>query len=120
MLELAARGHPDFRPGHEFAMRAIIAGADSASDLGRRTSVSKQAAAKTIAVLVDRGYVSTEADPGDARRKRLQVTARGLEVLREGEAIFEDLRAGWEEKLGTVELARLEAGLEMVVGDGRV
>ena len=64
--ELAARGYDDFRPSHEFAMRAIIAGADSASDLGRRTAVSKQAAAKTIAVLVQRGYVSSAPDPSDA------------------------------------------------------
>jgi len=118
--ELGARGYPDFRPSHEFAMRAILAGADSASDLGRRTSVSKQAAAKTIAVLVERGYVTSEPDSSDARRKRLQVTARGADVLREGEAIFEDLRAGWEAKLGAAELARLEASLATVVGDGGV
>jgi DNA-binding MarR family transcriptional regulator len=118
--ELAARGYDDFRPNHEFAMRAVIAGADSASDLGRRLSVSKQAAAKTIAVLVDRGYVSSEPDPADARRKRLQVTPLGFDVLREGEAIFEDLRARWEQKLGAAELARLEASLTTLVGDAAV
>ncbi|MDQ0372675.1 MarR family winged helix-turn-helix transcriptional regulator [Cellulomonas humilata] len=118
--ELAARGHEDFRPTHEFAMRAIMGGADSASDLGRRTAVSKQAAAKTIAVLVQRGYVSTEPDPSDARRNRLQVTPLGLEVLREGEAIFEELRGRWERTLGAAELARLEADLAMLVGDDAV
>lgn len=118
--ELAARGYPDFRATHEFAMRAIIAGADSASDLGRRLSVSKQAAAKTIAILVDRGYVSSEPDPADARRKRLQVTPLGFDVLREGEAVFEELRAGWERMLGADELARLEASLTRVVGGGAV
>ena len=35
MVELAARGYDDFRPVHDFAMRAIAAGADSASDLDR-------------------------------------------------------------------------------------
>jgi len=120
MVELAARGYDDFRPAHEFAMRAIIAGADSTSDVGRRLSVSKQAAAKTIAVLVERGYVSSAPDSSDARRNRLQVTARGFDVLREGEAIFEDLRARWEEKLGTAELAHLEASLVKLVGDAPV
>ncbi|MDQ1579630.1 MAG: hypothetical protein QOD05_405, partial [Microbacteriaceae bacterium] len=66
--ELASRGYKDFKPIHEFALRAIVAGADSASDLGRRTSVSKQAAAKTIAVLVERGFVVSAPDPNDARR----------------------------------------------------
>ena len=101
-------------------MRAIVAGAGNASDLGRRPSVSRQAAAKTIAVLADRGYVSSEPDPADARRKRLQVTPLGFDVLREGEAIFEDLRAGWERTLGAAELARLEASLTTLVGDGVV
>lgn len=120
MVELAARGYDDFRPTHEFAMRAILAGADSASDVGRRLSVSKQAAAKTIAVLVARGYVSSDPDPSDARRNRLRVTPRGLDVLREGEAVFEDLRARWEETLGAAELAHLEASLAKVVGGATV
>ena len=115
--ELAARGHPDFRPTHEFAMRAILAGSGTTSDVGRRLSVSKQAAAKTVAVLVERGYVSSEPDPSDARRNRLEVTARGLDVLRAGEAVFEDLRAAWAARIGAAELARLEAHLTTLVGD---
>ena len=118
--ELAARGFDDFRPTHEFAMRAILAGADSASELGRRTSVSKQAAAKTIAVLRERGYVTGAPDPDDARRTRLHVTERGRDVLRVGEQVFEDLRADWERRLGARELARLEADLTALVGDRAV
>jgi DNA-binding MarR family transcriptional regulator len=119
-VELAARGYDDVRPAHDFAMRAIAAGADSAADLGRRTSVSKQAAAKTITVLVDRGYVSREADPGDARRKRLQVTPLGFEVLRQGESVFDELREAWARQIGATELAALEAQLRKLVGDGAV
>jgi hypothetical protein len=58
IVELARRGYEDVRPVHDFAMRAIAAGADSASELGRRLSISKQSAAKTIAVLQQRGYRS--------------------------------------------------------------
>ncbi|MFD2795099.1 MarR family winged helix-turn-helix transcriptional regulator [Promicromonospora vindobonensis] len=118
--DLAARGYEDFRPVHDFAMRAIAAGADSASEVGRRTSVSKQAAAKTIAVLVGRGYVSREPDPVDARRKRLQVTPLGFAVLRQGEEIFDELRQRWERQIGAAELATLEAQLAALVGDGAV
>lgn len=114
---LEGRGFPDFKPIHEFALRAIVAGADSASDLGRRTAVSKQAAAKTIAVLVERGYVAIEPDPSDARRKRLRVTDLGFEVMAEGEAILDELRARWSKQLGAAELADLEARLATVVGD---
>jgi DNA-binding MarR family transcriptional regulator len=114
--ELAQRGYEDVRPVHDFAMRAIAAGADNASELGRRLSVSKQAAAKTIAVLQERGYVARDADPLDARRKRLQVTALGFEVLRQGEAIFDELRDRWERQIGSVELESLETHLAAVVG----
>ena len=118
--ELASRGYEDFRPIHEFALRAIAGGADSASKVGRRTAVSKQAAAKTIAVLVARGYVVSSPDPDDARRKRLQVTDRGHDVMSEGEAILARARQAWEKQIGSAELARLEARLAELVGDGAI
>ena len=114
--ELSCRGYQDVRPVHDFAMRAIAAGADSASELGRQLSVAKQSAAKTIAVLEERGYVTREPDPRDARRKRLQVTPLGFEVMRQGEAIFDELRAQWERKIGAAELASVERQLAKLVG----
>jgi DNA-binding MarR family transcriptional regulator len=119
-LELARRGHEDVRPVHDFAIRAIASGADSASELGRRMSVSKQAAAKTIAVLQDRGYVARDVDPADARRKRLQVTERGFAMLREAEAIFDDLRDRWAGQIGADRLTDLEARLRELVGTAPV
>lgn len=120
ILELAARGFDDVRPVHEFALRAIDSGADNASELGRRMSISKQAAAKTIATLLERGYVTRDADPVDGRRKRIEVTSLGFEVMRQGEAILNDLRAEWELQLGREELALLEAQLTSLVGDSPV
>jgi DNA-binding MarR family transcriptional regulator len=116
IVELAARGYEDVRPAHDFAMRAIVAGADNASELGRRLSVSKQAAAKTVAVLEERGYVARGADPLDARRKRLEVTALGHEVMRVGEAVFDELRDKWKRKIGAKQLERLESDLRALVG----
>ena len=116
VLELAARGYDDVRPVHDFAMRAIAAGADDASELGRRLSVSKQAAAKTVAVLEERGYVTRGADPLDARRKPLQVTALGFEVMRVGEAVFDELRDKWKRKIGAKQLERLESDLATLIG----
>jgi DNA-binding MarR family transcriptional regulator len=115
--ELARRGYEDVRPVHDFAMRAIAAGAGNASELGRRLSVSKQAAAKTIAVLQERGYVTRDTDPRHARRMRLQVTPLGFEVLRQGEAIFDELRDQWERQIGTAQLESLETHLAALVGD---
>ena len=106
--QLAVRGFEDFRPAHDFAMRAIAAGAGSASELARRLSMSKQAAAKTIAVLEERGYVGRGPDAGDSRRKRLLLTARGLDVLRTGEEIFDELRTQWADQIGLERLEVLE------------
>ncbi|MBB2899273.1 DNA-binding MarR family transcriptional regulator [Kineococcus radiotolerans] len=118
--ELSRRGYEDVRPVHDFAIRAIAAGADSASELSRRTSVTKQAAAQTISVLQERGYVARDADPHDARRKRLHVTERGFALLSEGEAIFDELREEWARRIGTDQLQQLEAQLSELVGPGAV
>ena len=116
VVELARRGFEDVRPVHDFAMRAVVAGADSASELGRRLSISKQSAAKTIAVLQERGYVARETDPADARRKRLQVTAHGFDMLRQGEMIFDELRGQWARRIGAAELETFETQLAALVG----
>lgn len=118
--ELAARGHDDVRSVHDFAMRAIASGADSASELGRRLAVSKQAAAKTITVLLERGYIRRGADPNDARRKRIEVTPLGWEVMHQGEAAFDALRDRWARRIGADELAALERHLGTLVGDDAV
>jgi len=114
--ELAALGHPDVRPAHDFALRSIAAGAESASELARRMSVTKQAAAKTIAVLEEREYVTREPDPGDRRRTRLRVTLRGEELLRHGDEVFDGLRHQWEKQVGVAAVRDLEAALLALVG----
>jgi DNA-binding MarR family transcriptional regulator len=118
--ELAARGYPDYRPVHDFALSAILSGADNASELGRRLSVTKQAAAKTIAALEERNYVSREPDPTDRRRMRLQVTDHALAIMREGEAVLGELREQWEHQVGSGPLAQFEDTLRQLVGDNAV
>lgn len=115
IVELERRGYDDVRPVHDFAMRAIASGADNASELGRRLSVTKQAAAKTIAVLQDRGYVTRDDDPSDARRKKLKVTSRGEQMLREGEAVFDQLREQWKRQVGAPQVELVEKHLAAMV-----
>src|ERR1700735_631007 len=69
-VELANGAHEKPPPSPAFAIRSIDAGADTASELGRQLGVSKQAAAKTIAFLEERGYITGEADQRDPRRRR--------------------------------------------------
>ena len=114
--ELSALGYNDVRPAHDFALHSILSGADSASELGRAMSITKQAAAKTIALLEERGYLAREPDPNDKRRMRLQVTERGRTMLQEGEAVFDRLRTRWEEQVGADVVAALEVTLRQFVG----
>jgi DNA-binding MarR family transcriptional regulator len=116
-VELAKRGYDDIRPVHDFALHSILSGAADASQLGRAMSVSKQAAAKTISVLEERGYVVREVDHDDRRRMRLRVTQRGLAMLHEGESIFDELRDKWEKQVGAEALEGVENALRQLVGD---
>ncbi|MEU8703816.1 MarR family transcriptional regulator [Streptomyces sp. NPDC048565] len=118
--ELAERGYEDVRPVHDFALHSILSGADSASELARRMSVTRQAAAKTIATLEERGYVARRSDPADRRRTRLQVTERGLALLREGETVFDELREQWEKQVGAASVSALEETLRPLVGDSTI
>lgn len=118
--ELAERGYEDVRSVHDFALHSILSGADSVSELARRMSVTRQAAAKTIAALEERRYVAREVDPADRRRTRLHVTERGLAMLRQGEAVFDELRARWEKQVGAASLSAVEEALRALVGDNAI
>jgi DNA-binding MarR family transcriptional regulator len=109
--ELAERGHPDVRPAYGFAMQAIGVDGVTASELGRRLGVSKQAAGKTVDRLAGLGYVDRIEDASDGRRKLVRLTARGIDVLRASAEIFDELRARWVAVLGATRVAELERDL---------
>jgi DNA-binding MarR family transcriptional regulator len=118
---LAQRGHPGVRPVHGFALQAIGSGA-TASQVGDRLGVSKQAAAKTIALLTEAGYVERTGDPDDARRKVVRPTARGTDLLAASARAFGDVVAEWSDRVGADDLDHLHATLRRlgVAGSARV
>lgn len=113
---LAESGHAEARPLHGFALQAIRPDDTTASELGRRLGVSKQAAAKTVASLERVGYVSREPDPQDGRAVRLRRTRRGEEMLSLSAAFFESYHRRLAQDLGARRLAELEDDLEQVAG----
>ena len=66
--ELARQGHPELRPLHGFVLQAVGPDGTTATELGQRLGVSKQAAGKTVDRLVALGYLERADDPRDARR----------------------------------------------------
>jgi DNA-binding MarR family transcriptional regulator len=109
--ELAARGHPDLRPAHGFAMQAIGTFGATAADVGRRLGVSKQAAGKTIDRLAELGYVERGGEAADRRRKLVRLTPHGIEALALSAAAFGRVRSRWAGELGADRVAALEADL---------
>ena len=99
---------------HGFVFQAIGPDGTTATELGRRLGVSKQAAGKTLDTLERLGYVERGPDPQDARRKLVRLTERGVDSLRRSAQIFEDLRARWAEILGPERLRAMETDLRKV------
>ncbi|ALC22490.1 winged helix-turn-helix transcriptional regulator [Streptomyces pristinaespiralis] len=118
--ELAEQGHPDVRPAYGFAMQAIGAQGATASDLGRRLGVSKQAAGKTIDRLLSLGYAERADDPADARRKLIRLTPHGFDALARSAEIFDGLRAEWARAIGPDRLRDLESALRTLTPPGSI
>ncbi|MFJ5928049.1 MarR family winged helix-turn-helix transcriptional regulator [Kitasatospora sp. NPDC092948] len=114
--ELARQGHPEARPAHGFALQAIGPDGATASELGRRLGVSKQAAGKTVDRLEALGYAERADDPVDARRKVVRLTPRGLDVLARSAVVFDQIRGRWAAALGEQRLRELEDGLAQLTG----
>ncbi|MFK4110010.1 MarR family winged helix-turn-helix transcriptional regulator [Streptomyces sp. NPDC002176] len=112
---LAEEGHPELRPAYGFAMQAIGVHGATASDIGRRLGVSKQAAGKTVDRLLALGYAERADDPDDARRKLVRLTPHGRAALGRSAALFDELRAEWAAVLGADRVREMEAALRRVV-----
>ena len=113
--ELARQGHPELRPAHGFVLQAVGAAGTTASDLGQRLGVSKQAAGKTVDRLVALGYLERADDPADARRTLVRMTAKGHDGLRRSAVVFDELRDRWAATLGPERVAAIEDDLRRMV-----
>ncbi|KAB1907462.1 MarR family winged helix-turn-helix transcriptional regulator [Micromonospora tulbaghiae] len=113
--ELAHQGHPELRPAHGFVLQAVGPAGTTASDLGQRLGVSKQAAGKTVDRLVALGYLERVDDPADARRKLVRMTAKGRDGLHRSAVVFDELRDRWAATLGADRVDAIEDDLRRMV-----
>lgn len=109
--ELAERGHPGMGPAYGYALQAVGRDGSTASEIGRRLGVSKQAAGKTVEKLEGLGYVERVDDPQDGRRKLVRLSTRGIDMLVLSAEGFDRLRAEWVRVLGAERVRALEADL---------
>ncbi len=108
---LAEAGHGDLRPAHGFLFQALGAREATASELGARLGVTKQAARLMVDELEALGYVERSRDAGDRRRRPVRLTARGEDALRHTEAILDGLR---DELAADPAAARLDEGMRLL------
>lgn len=117
---VADRGFTDVRPAHGFAFARISAGDTTASDLADHLGVTKQAAAQLVDQLVDRGYITREPDPADARARLLRLTPHGWACTRAADDAARDAVAQWQQQLDPATFAALGVALRTVVTPGHL
>lgn len=117
---LTARGFDDVRPAHGFAFARISGARATTVDLAAHLGITKQAAAQLVEHLVERGYLTREADPGDGRAKLLVLTTRGRACTRAAEQAADDVVRGWEARLAPQQFAEMRDALAQIAIPGRL
>ncbi len=118
--QVVAKGFDDVRPVHGYAFVRISAGGATVADVAEHLGVTKQAASQLVEHLVQRGYVTREPHPEDARARLLALTARGRACTRAAERAASSIVAGWRETMGSRDFAAVQRALGSVVSPGPV
>lgn len=108
---LRERGFDGLRFSHGFVFQHLIEAERTIGELGRRLEVTQQAASKVVTELERLGYVERVADAGDARTRRVRLSARGrgaVEAARRCRASIERRLAA---QVGARELTACRAAL---------
>ncbi|MER5265810.1 MarR family winged helix-turn-helix transcriptional regulator [Actinosynnema sp. NPDC002837] len=110
---LADRDLEPLRPAHGYVFRYLAAQPSAtAVDLAAHLGVSKQAATKTVAELVDWGYVRRTPHPTDRRAQALTLTGKGQDYLRFADALWSELEDEFASVVGAERLAVLREALQ--------
>jgi DNA-binding MarR family transcriptional regulator len=117
---LRSRGWTDVRPAFGFVLLAARGGPTTSTELAALMGTTKQAASKLVDTMVAAGYVRRSAADRDARRRPVELTARGEDLLDAVEAIYAELEQEWATVIGAQHVERLRTDLVQVlsVGDG--
>lgn len=102
-------------PPHQAAVLICIErGAASAGEIAEREKISAPTVSRTIASLVDAGWVSRTGNPADGRRIILSITESGRRALEETRKAREEWMSRRLKQLGDEEVALLEAALPVL------
>jgi DNA-binding MarR family transcriptional regulator len=114
LARLRAEGFTDFDASYLTVFRYPSPQGERPSELAARRRVSKQALNHLLGQLEQRGYLTRDADPEDARSKRISLTPRGaraVTVIREAVSEMEDV---WAQRLGPKRFDQLRTLLQQL------
>jgi DNA-binding MarR family transcriptional regulator len=111
---LQAKGYPEIRPVHLSVMRQMDMGGTRITTIADRARITKQAISQFIAESEDLGLVERRPDPTDGRAKVVCFTDRGLQLLRDSQAIFSAFEADLSDMLGKRAFNEMKAALGVV------
>ena len=112
---LAGVGWPRVRPMWGFVLLALRDRPRNIGEVGELLGVTKQAAAKVVASLVDEGLVERREDPGDRRAAVLGLTPDGRRFLADAEAAYQAIEDGWAQVAGRRDVAALRRAVTAVL-----
>jgi len=112
---LREQGWTDVRPAFGFVLLAARGGSTTSTELAILMGTTKQAASKLVDTMAAAGYVRRVTPTGDARRRPVELTPRGDELLAAVEAIYVDLESAWAATLGDSQLERMRTDLVKVL-----
>ncbi|SMD18919.1 MarR family winged helix-turn-helix transcriptional regulator [Kibdelosporangium aridum] len=119
---LEEHGREPLRPAHGYVFR-YLAGKDPVTvvELAAQLDVTKQAASKTVAELVDWGYIERRPHPTDGRAQVLALTGKGEDYVRLADRLWGEVENHWAGLIGDKRLAAvrddLQAYLDSRYGD---
>ncbi|MBA3289188.1 MAG: MarR family transcriptional regulator [Acidimicrobiia bacterium] len=118
---LAADGWRGIRPAYGFMLLAVRPGPITPTELATQLGVTKQAASKLADAMITDKLLDRDVDDDDARRRRITLAPRGLELLAAVEAIYAALEDEWADIVGATSIRQTKQRLSralLAVHDG--
>jgi DNA-binding MarR family transcriptional regulator len=115
--KLRDSGVEGLRPTHNAVLRFLDEGGTRASELARRSGLTRQALTQIVDDLEDLGFVTRRDDPGDRRAKLVVYTDRGHKAFVVSRGIIAGLERDAERRLGRRRYAQLREGLTILAED---
>jgi DNA-binding MarR family transcriptional regulator len=104
---VSTAGGEAMRPSFGFVLRAVAAEQPTVSRLAELLGVSKQAASRLADDMVSLGYLDRIGDPGDRRRTRLRLSARGERIRSRALEESHEMEAELRRRFGDTQVRHL-------------